>query len=230
VALSEVEMARFARQLVLPGFVHMTQEFLRAARVHVVGTGEVGGPALLYLATSGVGHLLVDDAFDLAPEDSASWLYGAGVVGEPRILAAMAAVRAATSLAKVRPYATGSNPSAALVCVSSPAVAREAAERARAAALPHVVAFANGDDGEVVSVPRGAPCYQCASRLSAGRPQQPKATAAALGILAALELLQILAGVVDGPAGRRLDLTDGLPKLQRTTRVAGCACGRSRAP
>jgi len=230
VALSQIEMERYARQLALPGFVHMTQEFLRAARVHVVGTGEVGGPALLYLAASGVGHLLVDDAFDLSREDAASWLYGAGKVGEPRIFAAMSAIRTATSLAKVRPYATGSNPSAALICVSSPAVAREAAEQARIAGLPHVVAFANGEDGEVVSVPRGAPCYQCASRLSTGTPARPGAGAAALGTLAALELLQLLAGVVDGPIGRRVDLPRGLPQLQRTTRVAGCACGRSRAP
>jgi len=232
VALSEAEAARYARQLTLPGFVPATQEFLRSARVHVVGAGEVAGPALLYLAASGVGTLLLDDALDLASEDAASWLYGAGQVGEPRIYAAIAAVRGATSLSKPRPYATGSDPSAALVCASSPGTAREAAERARVAGLPHVVALADGESGEVVTVPRGAPCYQCASRLASGAPARPGAVAAALGALAALELVQILAGVVDLPpgAGRRVDVAGGEPQTHRTTRVAGCACGRPRLP
>jgi len=229
VALSDVETARYARQLVLPGFVPMTQEFLRAARVRVVGAGEVGGPALLYLAVGGVGTLLVDDALDLGPEDAAGWLCASAEFGQPRTLAAISAVRAATSLCKVRPYATGTDPTAALICVSSPATAREAAERARQLGLPHVVAFASGDDGEVVSVPLGAPCFQCASRLASGTPARAGAAAASLGALAALELLQMLAGAVEGPTGRRVDLVLGQPRVHPTTRVAGCACARPRA-
>jgi adenylyltransferase/sulfurtransferase len=228
-ALSDAEAARYARQLILPGYVPATQEFLRAARVHVVGAGEVAGPALLYLASAGVGTVLVDDAHDLAPEDAASWLYGGGEVGQPRIYAAIAAVRAATSLCKVRPHATGSNPTAALICLASPGTAREAANQARLAGLPHVVALAAGDDGEVVSVPVGAPCYQCASRLAIGTVARPGALAAAVGALAALELLQILGGLSEGAGGRRVDLTRGQPRTRQSVRVAGCACGRPRA-
>jgi hypothetical protein len=230
VALSEAETARYACQLALPAFVPVTQEFLRGARVRVVGAGELAGPALLYLATAGVGTLLVDDALDLAPEDVAAWPYGAGELGQPRMLAAIPAIRAATSFCKVRPYATGTDPAAVLVCVSSPRTAREAAEQARLAGLPHVVALGDGEDGEVVSVPAGAPCYLCATRLRSSLPARPGATAAALGALAALELLQLLAGLVEGPAGRRVDLVHGLPQTRPTTRVAGCACARARTP
>ena len=228
-ALSPAEVARYARQLSLPGFVPATQELLRLARVQVVGAGEVAGPALLYLAAAGVGSLLVDDARDLAPDDAPSWLYGAGEVGQPRAFAAISAVRAATSFCKPRPYATGAHPTAALICAASPRTAREAAEQARLAGLPHVVALADGDDGEVVSVPPGAPCYQCASRLASGATAPPGAAAAALGALAALELLQMVAGLVEGPAGRRVDLVVGEPRARPTTRVAGCACGRPKA-
>jgi len=227
VGLSELERTRFARHLSLPGFVPATQEFVRVARVQVVGAGELAGPALLSLAAAGVGALLVDDAQDLAPEDRAAWPYGAGEVGQPRLYAAVAAVRAATPLGAVRPYATGTNPTAALICVSSAGLARDAAERARQAGLPHVVALGDGEDGEVVSVPVGAPCYRCGSRLTKA-PPRPGPTAAALGTLAALELLQILAGLVEGPGGRRVDLTRGLPQARATTRTAGCACGRPR--
>jgi adenylyltransferase/sulfurtransferase len=226
--LSEAETARHARQLVLPGFTPASQAFLRAARVQVVGAGEVAGAAMLYLAAAGVGSLLVDDPLDLTAEDAAAWPYGAGQVGEPRLLAAIGAVRAATSFCKPRPHATGTDPTAVLIGAPSLAIAREAAERARQAGLPHVVALGDGEDGEVVSVPRGAPCHQCGSRLATGTPARAGPSALALGALAALELVQLLAGLLDRPAGRRVTLTVGLPRAAPTLRVAGCACGRPR--
>jgi molybdopterin/thiamine biosynthesis adenylyltransferase len=228
-ALSTAEGERYARQLVLPGFVPLTQEFLRVARVHVVGAGEVGGPALLYLAASGVGNLLVDDGMDVAPEDCGSWLYGADQVGQPRVFSAIEALRATSSFAKARPYSTGAEPTAALICAPWSGAAREAAERARLAGIPHVVAVVDGEGGQVVSVPPGAPCYSCASRPGSGAAARPGA-GAAVGALAALELLQILAGVAAGPAGRRIDLVLGEPQARATARVPGCACGTGRAP
>jgi hypothetical protein len=229
VALTALEQARLARHLALPGFVPAAQEYVRAARVQVVGAGELAGPALLALAAAGVGALLVDDPHDLTPEDRAGWPYGAGELGRPRLLAAIEAVRAATSLGAVGPYATGTGPTAALVCTSSAGLARDAAERARQARLPHVVALGDADDGEVVAVPVGAPCYRCGSRLTKV-PPRPGPAAAALGTLAALELLQILAGLVEGPGGRRTDLVRGLPQARPTTRTTGCACGRRAGP
>ena len=227
-ALSDLETARYARHLTLPGFVPMTQEFLRAARVQVVGGGEVAGAALVYLAAAGVGSLLVDDALDLTPEDAARWPYAGGEVGQPRMLAVIAALRAATSLCKVRPFATGAAPTATLICAASPGEARDAAERVRHAGLPYLVALGDADDGEVVSVPVGAPCYRCGSRLASLAQSRSDAPPAPVGILAALELVQLLAGLVEGPGGRRVDLVRGLPQTRPTTRVAGCACGRPR--
>ena len=227
-ALSEAEVARYARQIILPGFAPVTQEFFRAARIHVVGAGEVAGPALLYLATAGIGNLFVDDGLDVAPEDCAAWLYGADQVGQPRLFSAIEALRAATSFSKARPHATGADPTAALICTGSLGTAREAAERARLAGIPHVVAVVDGDGGQVVAVPPGAPCYSCGSVPGSGAPSRPGA-AAALGALGALELLQILAGVVAAPGGRRIDLVLGQPRARATARVPGCACGLGRA-
>ncbi len=226
-ALSEAEVARFARQIILPGFAPVTQEFLRAARVHVVGAGEVGGPALLYLAAAGVGNLFVDDGLDVAPEDCAAWLYGPDQVGQPRLFSAIEALRSASAFSRPRPYATGADPTALLICPGSLGTAREAAERARLAGLPHVVAVVDGDGGQVVAVPPGAPCYSCGSVPGSGAPSRPGA-AAALGALAALELIQILAGVAISPGGRRIDLVLGQPQARPTARVPGCACGQGR--
>ncbi|GEJ57220.1 HesA/MoeB/ThiF family protein [Anaeromyxobacter diazotrophicus] len=226
-SLSDDELARYARQLILPGFNATAQEFLRAARVHVVGAGELAGPALVYLAQAGVGALFVDDALDVAAEDPAAWLYRADQVGEPRLFTAMAALRELAPWARVRPYATGADPTAVLVCAPSLGLAREAAERARTAGLPHVVALADGDGGEVVSVPVGAPCYSCGSRPGTGA--LPRAgVAAALGALGAAELLLILTGLAPARTGRRLDLVLGQPQARATARLPGCACGQGR--
>ena len=222
--LSDLETARYARQLVLPGFSPLAQERLRAARVHVVGAGSLAGPAMLYLAMAGVGTVLVDDSVDVAPGDGDSWIHGAGQVGQPRTLSAIAAIQDATSLSRARPFGTGSQPTATLVCTGTLSLAMDASERARREGLPHVVAMPDGDGGEVVAVPLGAPCYACGSRPGNGTPASP-GVSEALGALAALELVQILLGLTVGPSGRRLGLVLGRPESRPTVRLPGCACG-----
>jgi len=222
VPLSEVEVQRYARQLLLPGFGPVSQEFLRAARVQVVGAGAIAGPAMTFLAAAGVGTLSIDDGADVAATDPAHWLYPPERAGEPRAFAAIAALKAVNGLVKPRVHATGFEPTAVLVCPESPVVARDAAERAQSAGLPHVVAQGDGDGGFVVSVPPGAPCYRC----SASSPALPATlgAAATLGGLAALELLLLLAQAAQEPRGRKLELVRGVPLARATHRQAGCTC------
>jgi hypothetical protein len=209
----------------LPGLGLGEQERLRAARVHVVGAGAVGGPALLCLAQAGVGTLYVDDGGDIAEEDATSWLYGAEQVGQPRLFAALDALRNASAFVKVRPYGTtGVHPTATLVCLTGRSAARAAAERARLSGLPHVVALPEGEGGEVVAVPSGAPCFGCASRSATSLGPQGSA-AATVGLLGALEMLLMLSGLAASQeSGRRIRLELGLPQVQPTSRIPGCDC------
>jgi ThiF family protein len=215
---------RFSRAAQLPDFGPPGVENLRFARVHVVGAGAAAGPAILLLAQAGVGTLLLDDGADVAREDAASWLYTEGQAGQLRMLAAMEALRAASGLVQVRPFATDSAVTATLVCVDDETVARRAAEQARRDGLTHVVALASGDGGVVVEVPTGAPCFRCAYAPSVRIPPL-WAAASAVGTLAALELCLLVARVVrGGSVGRRIDLVDGWPTSKATERIPGCDC------
>lgn len=64
--LSERELERCRRQLMLPGFKAVHQSRLKDATAFVAGVGGLGGTAALYLATAGVGRLVLAHAGTLS--------------------------------------------------------------------------------------------------------------------------------------------------------------------
>jgi len=64
--LSDRELERYRRQMMLAGWGQKTQEKLKGATAFVAGAGGLGSPLTIYLAVAGVGHIRVCD-FD-APE------------------------------------------------------------------------------------------------------------------------------------------------------------------
>lgn len=59
--LSDPEMLRYNRQIILRGFDFDGQEKLKAGKVLVIGLGGLGCAATQYLAAAGVGHLTLVD-------------------------------------------------------------------------------------------------------------------------------------------------------------------------
>ncbi|MGH6651687.1 MAG: HesA/MoeB/ThiF family protein [Sphingopyxis sp.] len=59
--LSDTELDRYARQIILPQFGGAGQAKLKAAHVAVIGAGGIGCPAITYLAAAGVGTLTIID-------------------------------------------------------------------------------------------------------------------------------------------------------------------------
>lgn len=60
--LTDLEMQRYARHLVMPEIGVAGQEKLKRASVLIIGAGGLGAPAAMYLAAAGVGTIGVADA------------------------------------------------------------------------------------------------------------------------------------------------------------------------
>jgi molybdopterin/thiamine biosynthesis adenylyltransferase/rhodanese-related sulfurtransferase len=87
--LSNDEMARYSRHLILPEVGMDGQQKLKAARVLCVGTGGLGSPLAFYLAAAGVGTLgLVD--FDVVDSSNLQRqiIHSTKDVGRPKIQSA----------------------------------------------------------------------------------------------------------------------------------------------
>ena len=84
--LSNEEIARYSRHLILPEVGMEGQKKLKAARVLCVGTGGLGSPLALYLAAAGVGTIgLVD--FDVVDSSNLQRqiIHSTADIGRPKI-------------------------------------------------------------------------------------------------------------------------------------------------
>lgn len=68
IAMNDKQLLRYSRHILLDGFDLDKQERLLASHVLIVGAGGLGCPAAMYLAASGVGHIVLadDDMVDLS--------------------------------------------------------------------------------------------------------------------------------------------------------------------
>lgn len=91
--LSEDEIARYARHIVLPEIGGPGQQRLKAARVLVIGAGGLGSPVIAYLAAAGVGTIgIVDDDTVSLSNLQRQILHDTDAVGRPKTESARAAV------------------------------------------------------------------------------------------------------------------------------------------
>jgi sulfur-carrier protein adenylyltransferase/sulfurtransferase len=84
--LSNEEIARYSRHLIMPEVGMEGQRKLKAARVLMIGTGGLGAPTGMYLAAAGVGTLGVVD-FDVVDASNLQRqiVHGTKDVGRPKI-------------------------------------------------------------------------------------------------------------------------------------------------
>lgn len=84
--LSNEEIGRYSRHLILPEVGMQGQRRLKAASVLMIGTGGLGAPVGMYLAAAGVGRLGIVD-FDVVDESNLQRqiIHGTKDLGRPKI-------------------------------------------------------------------------------------------------------------------------------------------------
>jgi molybdopterin/thiamine biosynthesis adenylyltransferase len=240
--LSDAEIERYSRQLVLPEWGAAAQLAVSEASVLVIGAGALGAPVALYLAGAGVGRIgiLDDDEVEVSNLHRQPLHYTPDV-GVPKAESAAAKLRFLNPDIVVEAYqvrATAEN-AAALVegqdlvvdCSDSFATRYAVNAACCAARVPLVEAGVLGMAGLVMSVKPGrTACYRCAFPSEpAGAPRCADAgvlgpAAGVIGSLQALEALKLLTGVAPAIADGflQVDLAGAEFLRVRTTRRDDC--------
>jgi len=244
--LTDDELDRYARHIVLREIGGQGQMKLKAARVALVGMGGIGAPAALYLAAAGIGTLgLIDDDHVSLSNLQRQVLYATRDAGAPK------AESAATHLNDLNPYCDCrihrlrlDEGNAAEVlggydlvidgCDNFPT--RLLVNRVCHALKTPLISAAIGRFSGQLATFDDAPCYQC---LVPDAPPDAEtcervgvvgALAGVMGTLAALEAVKLITGAGDNLKGR-LMIFDGLSFESRIVKLAAdpaCpVCARS---
>ncbi|MBT1118229.1 molybdopterin-synthase adenylyltransferase MoeB [Stutzerimonas nitrititolerans] len=246
--LSDDELLRYSRQILLKQIDIDGQLKLKQSRVLIVGLGGLGSPVALYLAAAGVGELHLAD-FDTVDATNLhrQILHDTTSVGRTKVDSAIERLEALNPLVKVVPLRTaldadslGSAVAAVelvLDCTDNFAIREAVNVACVAAGKPLVSGAAIRLEGQLsVFDPRVAssPCYHCLyghgseAELTCSEAGVAGPLVGLVGSLQALEALKLLAGFGEPLVGRLL-LIDALTSRFRELKVKrdpACAvCG-----
>ncbi|WP_371230824.1 molybdopterin-synthase adenylyltransferase MoeB [Pseudomonas sp. QE6] len=236
--LSDNELLRYSRQILLPQIDVDGQLHLKDSRVLVVGLGGLGAPVALYLAAAGVGelHLADFDSVDLTNLQR-QIIHDTGSVGTSKVdsaIARLSAINPDVKLVAHRQALDADSLDAAVAAVDlvldccDNFGTREAVNAACVAAKkPLVSGAAIRLEGQLsVFDPRRdeSPCYHCLyghgseAELTCSEAGVVGPLVGLVGSLQALEALKLLAGFGEPLVGRLL-LIDALGTRFRELRV-----------
>jgi adenylyltransferase/sulfurtransferase len=236
--LSNDEILRYSRHLIIPEVGMAGQEKLKAARVLCIGAGGLGSPLALYLAAAGVGTLgLVD--FDVVDVTNLQRqiLHTTADVGRPKLTSAGEKLKGINPFVNVRPFPAMLTSANALDIFREFDIVADGTDNFATRYLvndacvltgkPNVYASIFRFEGQasVFAAPDG-PCYRC---LYATPPPPGLVPSCAeggvlgilpglLGVIQATEVIKLILGLGDPLVGRLL-LVDALSMKFRELRL-----------
>ena len=249
--MTDDQLLRYSRHILLDEMGIEGQERLLAAHALIIGAGGLGSPAALYLASAGVGRITLvdDDVVDLTNLQR-QIAHTTARIGQPKVAsaaAAMAAINPDVQVAAVQARAEGElldglvrDATVVLDCSDNYATRHAVNAACMRQGKPLVAGAAIRFDAQITVVdPRDAqsPCYACIFPPQAAFEEVQCSMmgvfaplVGVVGALQAAEALKLLAGVGSSLAGRLLML-DGRTMEWSTMHVGrspGCAVCAAR--
>jgi molybdopterin-synthase adenylyltransferase len=246
--LTDLELERYSRQLVMPEWSGAAQERLRSASAVVIGAGALGCPAATYLVAAGIGRIGIvdDDRIELSNLQRQP-LHLTPDVGARKAENAAVKLGFLNPETVIDPFPARLEEANAEALLAGADVVVDASDSFStrylvndtccALGIPLVEAGVLGLAGLVMSiVPGKSACYRCVFPVAPEPGQAPTcqeagvlgAVAGALGSLEAIEATKLVTGVGEPLLDRVLqfDGAHGEPTLIATHRRADCpACG-----
>jgi adenylyltransferase/sulfurtransferase len=237
--LSDEELDRYQRHIVLKEVGGGGQARLKGATVAVIGAGGLGSPCLQYLAAAGVGQItIIDDDVVSLSNLQRQLLFGTDDVGRPKVEAAAERLQALNPHVVVEPLQVRLTAETARSLLAEHDVVadgcdnfgtRDAVNRACVALGIPLVSAAIGPFEGQLGVFAGhladAPCYACYAGVPEDVPGTSCSDMGVLGAVAglvgaaqALEVLRLITGFGESRIGR-LWLYEGLGVEARSIRV-----------
>ena len=211
--LSDEELARYARHLVLRQVGGAGQAAIAAARVLVVGAGGLGSPCALYLAAAGVGTIgLVDDDTVSLSNLQRQILFRTSDVGRAKVEAGSKALKALNPGVRIDVHATRVTAANVMALIGDYDIIADGTDNFPARFLlndacffakkPLVSAAVTEFEGQLAVYAPGGPCYRCLFPAPPPPGTVPPcseagvlgAAAGVMGSLQALEVLKLAGG------------------------------------
>ena len=238
--LTDEQLERYARHIILKEVGGAGQARLLAARVLVVGAGGLGSPLILYLAAAGVGTIGVVDFDDVSLSNlQRQVLHTTARIGAPKTESAAAAVRALNPDVTVVPHTERLGARNARDLIGRYDIVADGCDTFATRFLVNDTCHVLGKtlvsgalsqfDGQVATfkshLGHGHPCYRCIyPEVPAGlAPSCAEAgilgaLAGVVGAVQAVEVLKEIAGIGESLSGALL-IHDALHATWRKVRV-----------
>ncbi|MFI8620403.1 HesA/MoeB/ThiF family protein [Marinomonas sp. NPDC078689] len=250
--MNESQLDRYSRQLLLPNFDIEGQLALSSATVLVIGMGGLGNIAATYLASAGVGELILADGDHLELSNlPRQVLYNEGHLGSNKAQAAKVELLAKNSESRIQaitehlagyPLSQAVAKASVVLDCTDNYQARQSIHRACFnAKTPLVSAAAIRWEGQLISFlydQNASPCYECLypsmsdNQLSCSESGVIGPVVGSLGVLQALDALKIASGCgrVEHGLLKLFDGMEGRWREMRVTQDPECAfCGSQTA-
>ena len=220
--LSDEELDRYARHLVLREVGGVGQAKIRAAKVLIVGAGGLGSPCALYLAAAGVGIIgLADDDTVSLSNLQRQILFRTVDVGRSKVEAGAEALKALNPGVQINVHTVRVAPGNVAALIADYDIVADGSDNFSTRFLLNDACFHAGKtlvsaavtefQGQLATY-KGRPCYRCLFPAPPPEGTVPNcsetgvlgAAAGVMGSLQALEILKEIAGIGTGLSGKIL--------------------------